>query len=170
MKESDMDLRVASWLFRNLGSVINKRGDNGNTLLHEAASANDVVLIEFLIKKGADLEILNDNGYTPLKKAFMRGNMDAFKMLLENGANPTAMDFAGWTLLHAAVCCNEYEAAQMLLKKGADPEAKTIKDGKTVMELASNDKMIKMILAAIKKKHNQSKNSACSGMVRGLSK
>lgn len=83
MKESDMDLRVASWLFRNLGSVINKRGDNGNTLLHEAASANDVVLIEFLIKKGADLEILNDNGYTPLKKAFMRGNMDALKCFLK---------------------------------------------------------------------------------------
>lgn len=165
-----MDLRVVSYLFRNLESVINKRGDNGDTLLHEAASRNDVVLIEFLIKKGADLEILNDNGYTPLKKAFMRGKMDAFRILLENGANPTAMDFGGWSLLHTAVYLNEYKAAQLLLDSGADPEAKTIKDGKTVLELASNDKMRKMILAAIKKKHDQSKNSVCSDMVRALSK
>ena len=55
-------------VFVKLGKVdVNKKFNNGNTLLHKACSGNNLELVKFLLGKGADVNVLNNKEQTALQ-------------------------------------------------------------------------------------------------------
>ena len=71
------------------GADINQLDKTGFTALHWAAMANKKEVAEFLIQKGADINI-RESKYqlSPLDIAQSRGFKDMVDFLLKNGAKP----------------------------------------------------------------------------------
>ena len=102
---------------------MNEKDERGNTMLHVACSRGDRVLVELLIRKGADIELQDMYGNTPLLYAVDKEHIDIVQVLLKRGAAVMACDFRGNTSLHSACASNNLEVVEILLDRGADPEA-----------------------------------------------
>src|SRR5687767_3775000 len=72
------------------GGSINAQDDNGWTALHFAAQENHPAIVNELLRKGADANIVNAHGNGPLWVALMnaRGDLTNVKALLVAGADP----------------------------------------------------------------------------------
>src|SRR5215475_5715939 len=55
--------------------------------LIEAVKADDYVMVEELIKSGADLNQQDEQGWTPLNFAAGKGDLSIVKLLIDNGAD-----------------------------------------------------------------------------------
>ena len=86
-----------------------------DTLLHEAAFAGSKEIVEYLISKGANLNIKNRQGETPLHKAAQFGRIEILKVLLHAGANYLEKDRFGQTPQQLARDVSQYEAAKFLI-------------------------------------------------------
>lgn len=83
------NLDVIHELVANGASVTRPKAD-GITVLHMAASNNDIHTIDYLINlKDIDINVnvRNSEGWTPAHMAGWLNNFDAVNLLLENGAN-----------------------------------------------------------------------------------
>ncbi len=108
-----------------------------NTLLHLAASANDVDAMPLLVEQGADIHVMNNDGETPLYGAVQRGAMDAARWLAERGADIRGGAlFGGGTLLHYAARRDDVEKVRWLIEQGADIRA-VDNDGETPLHHAA---------------------------------
>ena len=76
------------------------------TPLAVAAAYNHVGIIEFLLKKGAQIETMDKDGYTPLLLAASEGNVEAVYILLQTGANIFAVDKEDRSVLYWAAMQN----------------------------------------------------------------
>ncbi|CCF57587.1 hypothetical protein KAFR_0C05960 [Kazachstania africana CBS 2517] len=90
------------------GGKINIKEDydekNHITGLHWAASNNKLLVVDYLIRKGADVNIKDHNtGSTPIQWAARYGYVYIVAFLSKNGAKLDACDFNGSNLLHTAV-------------------------------------------------------------------
>jgi ankyrin repeat protein len=113
--------------------------------LHQAAFHGHWQLCQFLIEKGADVNLpLATTGETPLHAATCKANRPAYRFVLEvllaNGANPNSATrpgaetgafmrdarTKGETPLHRAAAFATEEAIQLLLDAGARREAKDV--------------------------------------------
>uniref|UniRef100_A0A8C3HKV3 Ankyrin repeat domain-containing protein n=1 Tax=Chrysemys picta bellii TaxID=8478 RepID=A0A8C3HKV3_CHRPI len=109
---------------------INAVNASNETLLHIAAANGHLAIIEYLINKGAKLNVKDKKGRTPLHRAAEKGQDDAVKVLLQAGAYIYSLDKEAKTPLHLAS-----NLAQMLLKNGAPVDAKEEK-GQTALGYA----------------------------------
>jgi truncated hemoglobin YjbI len=116
----------------------------GWTLLHGAAAADCLPIVELLLQLGADPNATNDGGQTPvyragdsvgrtlvaagadvnhpcmpLHQAARRGNVGVVEALLDGGANIHARDKKGDTPLQRAINCRKKDTVQLLLLRGA---------------------------------------------------
>ncbi|WP_053332772.1 ankyrin repeat domain-containing protein [Candidatus Jidaibacter acanthamoebae] len=125
----------------------------GNSLVSVAIEKGDLKLLEFLISKEADLNVVNADGKTPLMIAASKRSEEILRMLLENGAeidkrNDRNSDRYKWTALMYAVNIGYSKGVKILIENGADVNKKD-NDGWTALMLAasSNDKeMVKHLL------------------------
>ena len=86
-------------LLRNKASI-ETENVNGNTCLSYAVFKNkDDVIINKLLKYGADVNTKNYDGLTPLMLAALNKNHDLAKLMLEYGADVNAVDAIGRTAL-----------------------------------------------------------------------
>jgi len=87
-----------------IGAFLAKHGNdpkdvdnNGQTLLHKAASGESVAVVKFLVANGADVNAKDngrDSGYTPLHWAVQFSkNIEIIKFLVANGADVNAKAF-----------------------------------------------------------------------------
>lgn len=72
---------------------------NGKSLMHYAASTNDLKLINMLIDHEANTETRDKEEKTALQYAIENKKLDAVDLLLDRGADPDAPNAQGWTLL-----------------------------------------------------------------------
>nr|XP_025045650.1 ankyrin-3-like [Pelodiscus sinensis] len=144
---------------------INAVNSSNETLLHIAAANGHATIIEYLINKGAELDVKDKKGRTPLHRAPEKGQDDAVDVLLQAGTYIYSLDKEAKTPLHLAaqndhihilkrilkeeVRCyknrqnflhmaalkDESNLAQMLLKNGATVDAKDEK-GQTALGYA----------------------------------
>uniref|UniRef100_A0A8C2TKE2 Serine/threonine-protein phosphatase 6 regulatory ankyrin repeat subunit B-like n=1 Tax=Coturnix japonica TaxID=93934 RepID=A0A8C2TKE2_COTJA len=98
---------------------INALNSSGETLLHVAASQGHLNVMEYLISKGAKLDVMDQKGRTPLHRAAEKGHGDAAKALLHRGAHMYSLDKEGKTPLHLAAQNNHSHIVKMFLRKEA---------------------------------------------------
>ncbi|MCA9814422.1 MAG: ankyrin repeat domain-containing protein [Cyanobacteria bacterium HKST-UBA01] len=78
-------------------------------------------IVEFLLRHGADINLVDRMGDTALKTACWEQSMPLIRLLLASGADPNIEDHFGTTPLHIAVQRKNEELVELLLKYKADP-------------------------------------------------
>ncbi len=69
----------------------------------EMAAQNNITILDYLLKKGMDINARNENGITALAIAITRGQVQAVKFLLTNGADPNIVYFESFASLQLAI-------------------------------------------------------------------
>lgn len=86
----------------NLSTIMHKYEDGGNSLLHVAATVDNVKILKILLREGFDVNTRNNEANTPLHIATEHGNMNNMKHLLKAGAEPDVSNNEGLAPLHVA--------------------------------------------------------------------
>lgn len=68
---------------------INEPSSDGFYPLHRAASAGSFESLQYLVTKGARLDVRDRDGSSPLDAAVCEGEFDCAQFLIEKGANIT---------------------------------------------------------------------------------
>ena len=107
--------------------LLNMQDRTKNTPLHIAVETSSPEILQYLIQRGANVDVKNIHGETPLLKLLRSDRFSAQNVdcLLLNGADPKVADSRGETALHCAVFRDHTEVIDSLIKHGADVNAKT---------------------------------------------
>jgi 7,8-dihydropterin-6-yl-methyl-4-(beta-D-ribofuranosyl)aminobenzene 5'-phosphate synthase len=114
------DLARVKTLISNDQKLVNSKNDHGFTPLHFAALSGSREVVQFLLAKGAEVDIRDINARTPLFFAARRGNLELCRLLLEKGAAVNARNKYDRTPLLYAAWSDNSELVQMLISKGAE--------------------------------------------------
>ncbi|MDT8271704.1 MAG: ankyrin repeat domain-containing protein [Desulfomonilia bacterium] len=95
----------------------------GRTALISAAREGNEVMVEQLIKAGAEVDYARFNGLNALISASQYGHQYVVKVLLKHGAEVNYATLWGETALMAAAARGYAETVGVLLEAGADPNA-----------------------------------------------
>uniref|UniRef100_A0A8C3K9K5 Uncharacterized protein n=1 Tax=Calidris pygmaea TaxID=425635 RepID=A0A8C3K9K5_9CHAR len=106
------------------GNDINALNSSSETLLHVAAANGHLAIMEYLISKGAKIDVKDKKGRTPLHRAAENGHGDAVKVYRNQHH-----------FLHMAALKDESSLAKMLLKAGASVDGKNER-GQTALSYA----------------------------------
>lgn len=93
-------------------------------------------VVDWLLDKGADVNLADDDGYTPLMLAAQYDHVAVVKRLLKKGANPKARTNTGHTAL-TLVWGTDGKVVPLLIKAGADPNARN-NDGESPLLVAAH--------------------------------
>ncbi|XP_014277648.1 putative ankyrin repeat protein RF_0381 isoform X2 [Halyomorpha halys] len=118
------------------GARVNEQDINGFTPAFVAAINNKLIILQNLIKHGADLAMKGTMGAGIIHEAANRGLLEIVTYLLDTGVDVDSKDSEnGWTALHYAVERGRKKMATLLLDRKADS---TIvgEDGRTALQLA----------------------------------
>jgi ankyrin repeat protein len=137
------DLNEIKLLIESDPSRINKKNEDGHSLLHIAARAGNADLVKYLASKGADVDIKDNYGETPLQIAAHLDNVDVVIQLVSNGADINVRDSIGKTPLHDAVYSGQFQIVKYLISQGADINTKEI-NGKSPLHDAVINKNIEI--------------------------
>lgn len=140
------DLKNISKVLQNKTANVNTINESGYTPLMFAAYYNQLEVIQFLLEKGAEINLESKYG-TALMAATIKGHRDAVVFLIAEGATLNNKDSYGNTaLLHSAVF-NRTEIAKLLLEAGADPHIKDVRGNKALdyVILKQNIDFIKLL-------------------------
>ena len=125
---------------RNYGKYYDEGDDEGRTPLHHASSNGFVVVVELLLRAGANKNELDNNGRTPLYLAVANEHVDVVELLVRMGVDLDHSFTATSQLdgdveheppLHHAADRGLLGMVQMLLHAGADPNKRFSDIGKT---------------------------------------
>lgn len=133
-------LDVIRGLLTSQRSEVYSLSKDGFSALHLAAFFGHREIVEYLLKNGADANILATNAtkVRPLHSAVAHHHFEISKLLVDHGADVNARQQGGFTPLHEAAFGGNPEIAELLLKHGADINAKTDK-GLTALALTSEE-------------------------------
>ncbi|KAM9283641.1 LOW QUALITY PROTEIN: CARD- and ANK-domain containing inflammasome adapter protein-like [Morus bassanus] len=126
---------------------INALNSSSETLLHVAATNGHLTIMEYLISKGAKIDVKDKKGRTPLHRAAEKVYGDAMKVLLRCGAYMYSLDMEGKTPLHLAAQNNHSYILKMLLKE----EARSYRNQHNFLHMAAlkdESSLAKMLLKA----------------------
>jgi ankyrin repeat protein len=94
---------------------------NGKTSLHYTSENGHFDVVEFLVKKGAEVNKQEDKTLlTALHYAARRGFLKIIKFLIDNGANSNLRDKQGKSCLHYSVIFGDVEVVEYLTEKVED--------------------------------------------------
>lgn len=91
--------------------------------LHLAVLAGSESIVDMLLMKGADPDIVDNDGETPLIYASDLGHTSIVKKLLAAEADADICAHDGRSALHAAATCGKHEIVSKLLDEGLDLDA-----------------------------------------------
>ena len=100
-----------------LAKLIFSHDRDEQTALHLAVESNHINIVEFCIKKGANVNLMKANMTSPLHLASTSGLVEIAKLLVENGADIEAKNSLQETPLHRAALFNRAEIVEYLLSK-----------------------------------------------------
>lgn len=133
-------VQAAEFLIANGANVNETRyGFDTRGFLHSAAQGGNLVMIELLLRHGANISARALNGKTPLLYAIDADQPAAVEALLAAGADieePHGDDY-GCRPLGFAACRGHDEVVRILLDYGADMEARNNADATAVVSLAT---------------------------------
>lgn len=117
------NLTKVKLLLQQDASILDRKDEDGRTLLHWAVSGGHLNLVKYLLDQGALVDIPDETGWTPLLISVSTGNWDIFEHLLNQpgiNINVQTEDLMG--CLHYAVSKNRREISKRLLEAGVDPD------------------------------------------------
>lgn len=120
---------------------IDAQNNLGRTALHMSVLSKGTGSLEFLLRKGANMNLVDVQNRTALHYA-ARSSTKAMMILLERGADHSVKDIFGQTPLHNAARWASADAVGILMKKGADTSARD-NDGKTPLQMAASGHELK---------------------------
>jgi len=111
---------LKDWL--GMGMIVHICDPRGNTHLHNAVREGaKPFVINFLLKKGLDVNARNEWGETALVIAARDGIDALVEILLNNGADPNIRTRAGYSALTMAKENGHAKVAERLVAHGAKP-------------------------------------------------
>jgi len=129
---------VSSWMI-NKGfdpSNLKDRVSNANTPLMEAAIEDNLVMVNALLSRGADADLINDDENIALWFACFRNNQEMIKSLIARTSNINHQNVNGATCLSYAASTGKFDVVKLLVEAGADEKLET-HDGFSALELSS---------------------------------
>jgi ankyrin repeat protein len=109
------------------GSDLNAVDANGMTALHYAVLGGRDGALQWLLAKGAKLEVKAKNGMNLLHFAVIGGSDALIKRLLDTKKfDPNSTEGRGRTALHFAIATDKIGAARAIIERGGDPFIKTM--------------------------------------------
>lgn len=127
-----------------LGADVNRKSQDGASVLHHAVSADKAEeILPLLLAAGANVAAVTKGGETPLlmtrylfiERGDFRKAAHIVRILYLSGASVDAQDADGYTLLLTAVVNNRPRMVRFLLALGADTGVKSV-EGKTAVDYA----------------------------------
>ncbi|KAL7940994.1 putative ankyrin repeat protein [Trichoderma barbatum] len=130
---------------------LNARLPGRKTLLMQAIDTEDVELVSMLIKRGAEVNILDQNvtNYwkTPLSLACLKGLLDMVKLLMENGADVNFTGDVSDPPFMAAIASGVFKVATHLLQDERVVVDQMTSDGVNALIVAfSSPSMVQRLL------------------------
>ena len=126
----NVQLNIVKMLVEKGKSDVNRQDKFGYSCLHLlcAKYQPQVEIVEYLIKKGANVNLRANNRRTPLHSACMptERNLSLVKLLIESGANKDAADVEGKIPLHLA-CRFNYSGVVFQDERTKKKEHKRVK-------------------------------------------
>ncbi|CAD6214595.1 unnamed protein product [Miscanthus lutarioriparius] len=104
-------------------SVLNAKDEEGWAPIHSAASSGNSQIIDILLERGADVNLVTDGGRTALHYATSKGRLNIAEKLIAHGANVNKKDKFGCTPLHRAASTGNAELCEFLIEEGAEVDA-----------------------------------------------
>ncbi|KAJ5166670.1 uncharacterized protein N7482_005451 [Penicillium canariense] len=122
----------------------------GTTLLHMAAAANLVDVIESVLPNSEDIAKKDGNGNTAFHIAAQEGHLTVGKLLRKKGANWGAHSPYETTALIEAASCGRVRFVEWLLHEGAKIEATEHESGEALQlaPLGGNQSVVEILLGA----------------------
>ncbi|MES2418962.1 MAG: ankyrin repeat domain-containing protein [Bacteroidota bacterium] len=117
---------------------VNDYSGDGFTPLGLACYFGYEDIAQFLISKGAEVNVASKNGFNvfPIHSAVAANNINITKMLFEAGAYPNVCQKSGMAPLHSAAQLGNIELIILLLENGADVNLR-MEGGKLPADLAA---------------------------------
>ena len=117
-------------------TLINTRDvTSGETGLHIVTNRRDLTWMQFLIAKGANVNLRDARGVTPLVAAVTANFIEGVELLVSKGARLDESNNAGETPIITAVHNRNLALMRILLKAGADPD-RADNSGRTARDYA----------------------------------
>jgi len=144
------DLETVKRMIGQDPSLVNSRNSMGRFPLEMAAQTGQVEIVQFLLEKGADVN-LNRGGATALHMAALYGGKpELITLLLKNGADINARTEDGNTPLNLAVIGKQGEIAELLLDKGGEINLEN-QDFSRLLSLSASAGIKRVVDIALKK-------------------
>lgn len=115
------------------------------TALMKAVFNKRTVVVDYLLRNGANAEVKSMFGENLLQIAMKNYDTDIFQRILDRNVDFNDASPAGWTPLMSAILYREREAAIKLLKRGCAINAQN-EDGDTALTLAKMPELVKLLL------------------------
>ena len=119
--------QVIFHLLAQEGNDVNKLTHDGRTYIFWAANKGNVELMEYLLKQGAKIDVLDNHGYSVLNFAAATGqkNTKVYDLCLANGAKLTDLDHHGANaLLLVSQSAKDFNTINYFTTKGLDLNSK----------------------------------------------
>ncbi len=141
------DLETVKTILAGKPSKLNALDEGKYTPLHWACIRAHWDVAEYLIEKGADVNVQGGDGGTPLNWAVHHDHVEIVTLMIEKGAKLNVQNQWGMTELHTAIWRGCIHVVETLLDQGSDPLIRT-KEGWTAMHYAfrsGHDNVIEML-------------------------
>ncbi|TVY44826.1 Ankyrin repeat domain-containing protein [Lachnellula subtilissima] len=142
-------LKIIQYLI-SCGAELNAvtEGPHG-TALNAAAKNGDVKTIKWMLKHGADFNLIGGPFGSALQAAAFHAPTESIRFLLKSGADVNQIGGKYRTALQAACAAGNTKTAKLLLKHGADPNIKGGKYGTALQAacVARNTWLVQLLLS-----------------------
>ncbi len=140
---------VNEMLSKPSSQIVNTRDfTSGETALHIVTARRDLVWMQFVVGKGANVNARNAKGETALAIAAQLGFAEGVDVLIGAGARVDDTNNTGSTALIDAVSRRDLAVVRALLKAGANPD-RPDNSGRSARDYATLDGKNSPILAQI---------------------
>ena len=130
-------------------TIILSRDAQGETALHIVAKRRDLMWLQFMLAKGAEIDARDHDGNTALADAAQLGWARGAQQLLEVGASVDLQNNRGETPLILATQAHELDVVRTLIAGGADPSIKDNVSGMSAHDYAARDGRSEAILKTL---------------------
>ena len=125
----------------------------GLTPCHIASENGHLDIVQLLVERGTDVNVLTGDHYTTLALASGSGAVEVSHFLIDRGADVNSRIRHGWTPCHMASITGELNIIRLLIKHGTDVDART-EDDFTPLVLASAQGMVEVSRFLINSKNS----------------